>query len=60
MIREHGGNEPWDNLEEKALIFELIGNGIALERLVDPDGVPDDLFSRLMPVLVEAFDSGKL
>ena len=29
-------------------------------RLLDPEGVPDDLFSRLMPVLVEAFDSGKL
>jgi len=60
MIKEHGGDDPWTNPEEKALIFELIGNGIALERLIDPEGVPDDLFSRLMPVLVEAFDAGKL
>ena len=60
MIKEHGGSDPWTNLEEKALIFEMIGNGIALERLIDPEGVPDDLFARLMPVLVEAFDSGKL
>jgi AcrR family transcriptional regulator len=60
MIKEHGGSDPWANPEEKAMIFELIGNGLALERLIDPEGVPDDLFSRLMPVLVEAFDSGKL
>ena len=62
MIEQHQGGDakPWTDVEEEALIFELIGNGLALERLIDPEGVPDDLFSRLMPVLVEAFDSGKL
>ena len=43
-----------------ALIFEIIGNGLALEKLIDPDAVPDDLFARLVPVLVEAFDAGRL
>jgi AcrR family transcriptional regulator len=43
-----------------ALIFEVIGTGIAFEKLIDPEGVPDDLFDRLMPVLIEAFESGRL
>ena len=43
-----------------ALIFEVIGNGLALEKLIDPERVPDDLFGRLMPVLIEAFEAGKL
>ena len=36
------------------------GNGIAFEKLIDPDGVPDDLFDRLLPVLIEAFEGGRL
>ena len=43
-----------------ALIFEIIGNGLALEKLIDPERVPDDLFGRLMPVLIEAFQAGRL
>jgi AcrR family transcriptional regulator len=43
-----------------ALIFEVVGNGIALEKLIDPEGVPNDLFDRLMPVLIEAFEAGRL
>jgi AcrR family transcriptional regulator len=43
-----------------AMIFEVIGNGIAFEKLIDPEGVPDDLFGRLMPVLIEAFEEGRL
>jgi len=62
MIEEHqtGDANGWTDVEEKALIFDLIGQGLALEKLIDPEGVPDDLFSRLIPVLVESFDSGKL
>jgi AcrR family transcriptional regulator len=60
MIKEHGGDEPWSDPERAALIFDIIGNGIALEKLVDPDAVPDDLFARILPVLIEAFDAGKL
>src|SRR5947209_3149860 len=50
MIEQHGGTEgaePWTDPEQKALIFEVIGNGIAFEKLIDPEGVPDDLFARL-------------
>jgi AcrR family transcriptional regulator len=43
-----------------ALIFEIVGNGIALEKLIDPEGIPDDLFDQLMPVLIEAFEAGRL
>jgi hypothetical protein len=60
MIKEHGGNDPWSDPEGAALIFDIIGNGIALEKLVDPEAVPDDLFARILPVLIEAFDAGKL
>jgi AcrR family transcriptional regulator len=48
------------DVEQAAMIFEVIGNGIALEKLIDPDGIPDDLFDRLMPVLSEAFEAGRL
>jgi AcrR family transcriptional regulator len=63
MVEQHGlteGVAPWTNPEQKALIFDIIGNGIALEKLIDPEGVPDDLFARLLPVLIEAFDAGRL
>jgi AcrR family transcriptional regulator len=60
MIEEHGGNSAWTDPEQKALIFDVIGNGIALEKLIDPAAVPDDLFARILPVIIEAFDSGKL
>ena len=62
MIEQHQSSETnaWTDIEDKALIFDLIGNGLALEKLIDPEAVPDDLFSRLIPVLVEAFDAGKL
>jgi AcrR family transcriptional regulator len=62
MIEEHQGTDGkrWTDVAEKALIFELIGNGLALEKLIDPERTPDDLFTRLIPVLVEAFDNGKL
>ena len=46
--------------DRAALILEVVGNGIALEKLIDPDGVPDDLFDRLLPVLIEAFEGGRL
>jgi AcrR family transcriptional regulator len=63
MIEEHApeaGAEAWADPNQKALILEAVGNGIALEKLIDPEGVPDDLFAQLLPVLIEAFDAGKL
>ncbi len=64
MIEENappaGANRFKTNAERAALIFEIIGKGIALEKLIDPDGIPDDLFGRLMPILIEAFEEGRL
>ena len=63
MIEDHAGTDgatPWSDVEEKAMIFEIIGNGLALEKLIDPERVPDDLFGLLMPVLIEAFEAGRL
>src|SRR4051812_49418721 len=34
------------NAARAALVFEIVGNGIALEKLIDPEGIPDDLFDR--------------
>jgi AcrR family transcriptional regulator len=62
MLEENaGGGEPFktDN-DRAALIFQMIGNGIGIEKLIDPEGVPDDLFARLLPVLLEAFEAGRL
>ena len=30
----------------------MIGNGLGIEKLIDPEGVPDDLFALLLPVLI--------
>ncbi|MBV8295490.1 MAG: TetR family transcriptional regulator [Acidimicrobiia bacterium] len=62
MLAENpGGGEPFKtDVDRAALIFQAIGNGIALEKLVDPEGVPDDLFDRLLPILIEAFEAGRL
>ena len=48
------------DVDQAALIFNIIGNGIAIEKLIDPQGVPDDLFDKLLPVLIEAFEAGRL
>ena len=62
MLAENpGGGEPFKtDVDRAALIFQAIGNGIALEKLVDPEGVPDDLFDKLLPILIEAFEAGRL
>ncbi|MBV9041173.1 MAG: TetR/AcrR family transcriptional regulator [Acidimicrobiia bacterium] len=48
------------DVDQAALIFGIIGNGIAIEKLIDPEGVPDDLFDKLLPVLIDAFEAGRL
>jgi len=62
MLAENpGGGELFKtDVDRAALIFQAIGNGIALEKLVDPEGVPDDLFDKLLPILIEAFEAGRL
>jgi hypothetical protein len=39
------GAEPW------AIVTLALANGLALERLIDPDGVPDDLMARAQRLL---------
>jgi AcrR family transcriptional regulator len=41
--------------DELALALMSIGNGIALEKLADPDGVPDDLFAKVIGLLYQGF-----
>ncbi len=62
MLEENvsGGEQFKTDSDRAALIFQVIVNGIGIEKLIDPDGVPDDLFARLLPVLLEAFEAGRL
>ena len=63
MIEENapaaGGTFKTD-ADSAALILQVIGNGIALEKLIDPEGMPNDLFDKLLPILIEAFEAGRL
>jgi AcrR family transcriptional regulator len=36
------------------LLVSALGNGLALEKLADPDGVPDELFGSLLAVIFQA------
>jgi hypothetical protein len=38
--------------EEMAIAFIAISNGMALQKLADPEGVPDDLLGKLYTLLV--------
>ena len=63
MIEEHTpaeGPRFKTDVDRAALIFQVVVHGIALEKLIDPEGIPDDLFDRLMPILVEAFEAGRV
>ena len=57
IIRQFEGERPLFSAPEQARIFDAIGNGFALEKLIDPTGVPDDLFARVIAVLWGAFNS---
>jgi hypothetical protein len=38
-----------------AAVFDAVCNGVAFERLVDPDALPDEVFGRLLAAVVETF-----
>lgn len=40
--------------EEMGTVLKALGNGFALEKLADPDGVPDELFGRAVELLLGA------
>jgi AcrR family transcriptional regulator len=61
QLIEQYGSETKDKwmftAEEQALIFDAIGNGIAFEKLINPE-VSDDLIARLLAVVWAAFNTG--
>ena len=40
-----------------ALIFNALGNGFALEKLQDPEGVPDDLFGTAVALIYKGLEA---
>lgn len=46
------GIEPPVSAEALALMTFAMGNGVAMERLLEPDAVPDDLFGSMLEVWV--------
>jgi AcrR family transcriptional regulator len=43
--------------ERLGLFINALGNGLALEKLVDPDAVPDELFGELLALIFQAFEA---
>jgi AcrR family transcriptional regulator len=43
--------------ERLGLLISALGNGLALEKLVDPDAVPDELFGELLALIFLAFEA---
>jgi AcrR family transcriptional regulator len=43
--------------ERLGLFINALGNGLALEKLVDPDGVPDELYGEFLAVIFQAFEA---
>ena len=59
MIEEHAtasGRTLRVPAEEQALIYNAITNGTPLERLIDPDGVPEELYGRVLAILAKALE----
>jgi hypothetical protein len=51
---ERGIELPPEFAERFGTVINALGNGIAIEKYVDPDGVPDDLFGWALAVIFEA------
>lgn len=43
--------------ERVGLFINALGNGLVLEKLVDPDAVPDSLYGELLALVFEAFEA---
>jgi AcrR family transcriptional regulator len=55
---EHQGHPPnAETGEFVGLLINALGNGLALEKLVDPDAVPDGLFGDMLLLVIKAFDA---
>jgi AcrR family transcriptional regulator len=55
---ERGIELPADFAERFGTVINALGNGIALEKYVDPEAVPDDLFGWALAVIFEALTTG--
>jgi AcrR family transcriptional regulator len=52
--RDAGVEPPPGASEQLGILVSALGNGLALEKLADPDGVPDELFGSLLAVIFQA------
>jgi AcrR family transcriptional regulator len=43
--------------ERLGLFINALGNGLALEKLVDPDAVPDELYGEMLALIFQAFEA---
>jgi AcrR family transcriptional regulator len=43
--------------ERLGLFINALGNGLALEKLVDPDAVPDELYGEMLSLIFQAFEA---
>jgi AcrR family transcriptional regulator len=53
-IRGLGIEPPPGVADQLGILVSALGNGLALEKLADPDGVPDELFGTLLAVIFQA------
>ena len=51
LIARHGGDDELGD-EELATAIKALGNGLALERMIDPEAVPEDLYARFLSIFV--------
>ena len=52
--KDLGIDAPPGAAEPLGILVGALGNGLAIEKLADPDGVPDDLFGSLLAVIFQA------
>ncbi len=41
-----------------AIAIKALGNGLALEKVIDPEGVPDDLFGAILTLILRGLEAG--
>jgi AcrR family transcriptional regulator len=53
----HGDPPPAEAGEFVGLLINALGNGLAFEKLADPDAVPDGLFGDMLVLIFKAFEA---
>lgn len=53
----HGDPPPVEAGEFVGLLINALGNGLAFEKLADPDAVPDGLFGDMLVLIFKAFEA---